>query len=1084
MVPPPVDVAFAEFRRGNPEALGWVFERVATQLFAHALRQLGNRDSANDAVQATFLALLERRESFRPGAAPLPWMFGVLRNEIHRIRTRSRRREDLAVEPDRPDELSPDPEAAGMAAELSSRVDAVIDTLPESFAEVLRLHLSQGLTPTEIALRLERPAGSVRTQLNRGLKRLRSALPKSLLPWAAGLALSARVLPATRQVLLQRPIAGLGGGLSAGSWLLRLAAVLLLGVAAVFAWQALGTATGSSKAEAAAKPAAAHTDAGGSPPAAGAKLRGGTRERLADGFQLRGRLVDPLTGDGIAAAEVVLRHRLEEGETEASFLLEHSRVPELEEVRGKSDAGGYFRLELPIRKHLGLAAEFTHEDRLRLLGSWSADTDLGEIVVPFPRVIRVRARIQNREGEPIRSAPLRFQREEDLLPDFPPGVRAPATHNIYYVDDAVSVLRLARQARFSLFCVTARLQAGSEALRTPNRAWMDLDITLDTMDPKLRMAGRSDGTDQIRGRLLDAAGSALAGGTATIFLDGRIHRGQHCTADRDGNFVAALDLGARQANRLEVEFSSPGFVTSERIRIAPGMDLGAVHLRRLTLLRVRLLDEHGAPTADYVLWQRSADGLAANTNRTVTAADVDAAGWAKVAALSHGRLSLYAIQNRSGTPVRTPARTVELGEAPAPEIELRLPSTASTAVELVDEAGAPVAGIQAQLIQGSERGTFDWTRCTVAPPILGKSKPRRRLLLGNGTSSADGRLSFRVPQGISAELLILGPGCVPQAVKLERPAGQHRIEVQRGAILRGRVTNLDLVGRYITHPDAGPKLPDFDAESRHVGGRPSLRLVPRGQERRPLAESFPRVFPYRVHPDDQGRYEIEGVPPGAYTLELMVGYQQPSKLLYAPLGEVRITSGRREVRLVTDASHLNPGRLHGRVFDAGEPLANCLIRINREPDQDQPGLRVRAQLDNRGCFDQELLPGRYWFEVIKDNISGTRVALPCEGTFAVSSRTATAALLRAPERRISLRILDAADQALTGVTVELRGVRGFKTIRRENSLGQVESLVPAGPLTVVLLRAKQVARVTKSKAPRWDLSADEGSGPTTLRLPE
>lgn len=229
----PADLAMARYARsGDPEALGQLFDVAFAPLLRVALWLCGNRADADDVVQRTFLELMRCRTRYQPGRPALPWLLGMLGNQASKLRREQRRR----PEPLPRSRADVDPVAAAATAELQQAIAAVQKELGTPYAEVLHLHLTQGLSAKEIALRLLRPFGTVRTQIVRALQALRHRLPDgfatSLLPiWSASAALpdparraalleAARHVRGTRSWLL--PVAGLTA-LAAGAvvWLVR-----------------------------------------------------------------------------------------------------------------------------------------------------------------------------------------------------------------------------------------------------------------------------------------------------------------------------------------------------------------------------------------------------------------------------------------------------------------------------------------------------------------------------------------------------------------------------------------------------------------------------------------------------------------------------------------------------------------------------------------------------------------------------------------------------------------------------------------------------------------------------------------------
>src|SRR5690606_12261218 len=188
------EALFERFRRrGDVAALGEVFDRTAPVLLRVAVHLADDHATAEDLLQATFMRAIEAAESWDAAQPLMPWLLGILRHQHQQHRWRQGRRPD-------PDRLAPtagaagDPIAAAAGRELTEAVDAAIAALPETYRAVLRLSLGYGHTPAQIAHALERSPGTVRSQLTRGLRLLRQALPLGFSTAAAGMALSGRTL--------------------------------------------------------------------------------------------------------------------------------------------------------------------------------------------------------------------------------------------------------------------------------------------------------------------------------------------------------------------------------------------------------------------------------------------------------------------------------------------------------------------------------------------------------------------------------------------------------------------------------------------------------------------------------------------------------------------------------------------------------------------------------------------------------------------------------------------------------------------------------------------------------------------------
>jgi len=85
--------------------------------------------------------------------------------------------------------------------ELTDRVAAVVAARPDPYREVLRPHLWEDERPEVIARRVGRSAATVRSQIHRGLERLRRALPAGLMPAGGFVASAPDLAPLRARVL-------------------------------------------------------------------------------------------------------------------------------------------------------------------------------------------------------------------------------------------------------------------------------------------------------------------------------------------------------------------------------------------------------------------------------------------------------------------------------------------------------------------------------------------------------------------------------------------------------------------------------------------------------------------------------------------------------------------------------------------------------------------------------------------------------------------------------------------------------------------------------------------------------------------
>src|SRR5687768_2940234 len=66
--------------KGDPQALGGLYELYGERIFRYAYRMLGNRTDAEDATAETFLRVLRRSSELRADGAFRTWLFRITRN--------------------------------------------------------------------------------------------------------------------------------------------------------------------------------------------------------------------------------------------------------------------------------------------------------------------------------------------------------------------------------------------------------------------------------------------------------------------------------------------------------------------------------------------------------------------------------------------------------------------------------------------------------------------------------------------------------------------------------------------------------------------------------------------------------------------------------------------------------------------------------------------------------------------------------------------------------------------------------------------------------------------------------------------
>jgi RNA polymerase sigma-70 factor (ECF subfamily) len=160
------------------EAFDMLYERYVRPVYGLAMRRLGDRPQAEDAVQETFAAVWRSARSYRPDRGPgAPWLYAVARNAIvDRARARAETTADL------PETVAtePGPAERAEAGDVAWRVHRALEQLPRTEREVLELAYWGGLSQSEVASFLSIPLGTVKTRTRTALARMADALEEEL----------------------------------------------------------------------------------------------------------------------------------------------------------------------------------------------------------------------------------------------------------------------------------------------------------------------------------------------------------------------------------------------------------------------------------------------------------------------------------------------------------------------------------------------------------------------------------------------------------------------------------------------------------------------------------------------------------------------------------------------------------------------------------------------------------------------------------------------------------------------------------------------------------------------------------------
>ena len=193
---------------GEPEAFGLLIDRYKEAIYAFAYVKLRNFHDAEDVAQEVFIKAYRKLASLKQYDSFLAWLYSIAADLCRKwIRSQARR-------PDREFIEDQNPAVREGASTDSYREDAVyeslheaLDSLPETYQQVLTLYYLGGMSSREIARFVGTSPSAVRMRLSRARAQLREEMVAMMNTAFEGQELQAgftfRIVEAVRRIRIQ-----------------------------------------------------------------------------------------------------------------------------------------------------------------------------------------------------------------------------------------------------------------------------------------------------------------------------------------------------------------------------------------------------------------------------------------------------------------------------------------------------------------------------------------------------------------------------------------------------------------------------------------------------------------------------------------------------------------------------------------------------------------------------------------------------------------------------------------------------------------------------------------------------------------
>lgn len=162
---------------GNESAIIALHQHYKTVVYSVAFQILSNQEDAEEVTQDVFMRIWDKAELFDAGKGRfITWLLTITRHlAIDRLRSRQRRRQpNKTISLDEREYLWEQVLVYEDLSDLQRTLLSALDELPDAQREAILLAYFRGMTHVEIAEKLARPLGTVKSHIRQGMQQLRS----------------------------------------------------------------------------------------------------------------------------------------------------------------------------------------------------------------------------------------------------------------------------------------------------------------------------------------------------------------------------------------------------------------------------------------------------------------------------------------------------------------------------------------------------------------------------------------------------------------------------------------------------------------------------------------------------------------------------------------------------------------------------------------------------------------------------------------------------------------------------------------------------------------------------------------------
>jgi len=165
-------------RRRDPDLLDRLIEQYQHRLLRYLVYLAGNRETAEDLFQETWLRVLERGSQYDAKHEFSTWLFAIARNQaIDFLRKKKPAALEILTEDGETEVPLPDTSQRSAfdlvaESEQSERLKAALANIPAEYREAIVLRFHEELSLQDITVVTGAPLGTVKSRIYRGLSTL------------------------------------------------------------------------------------------------------------------------------------------------------------------------------------------------------------------------------------------------------------------------------------------------------------------------------------------------------------------------------------------------------------------------------------------------------------------------------------------------------------------------------------------------------------------------------------------------------------------------------------------------------------------------------------------------------------------------------------------------------------------------------------------------------------------------------------------------------------------------------------------------------------------------------------------------